>query len=78
MRSELGLRAESVSLIDPEQWGSPALEALTNEAEDTIRRRFGRYPLWGFKYAQTLRMLPFWESVMARTGVKLAFVLARA
>lgn len=76
VRSELGLRAESVSLIDPGQWGSPALEALTSEAEDTIRRRFGRYPLWGFKYAQTLRMLPFWESVMARTGVKLAFVLA--
>lgn len=76
VRSELGLRAESVALIDPQLWGSPALEVLTNEAEETIRRRFGRYPLWGFKYAQTLRMLPFWESVMARTGIKLAFVVA--
>jgi len=76
VRSELGLRAESVSLINPDLWGSPALEVLTNEAEETITRRFSRYPLWGFKYAQTLRMLPFWESVMARTGVKLAFVVA--
>ncbi|MGD8977878.1 MAG: hypothetical protein PVG91_09755 [Gammaproteobacteria bacterium] len=76
VRAELGLRAESVSLIDPGLWGSPPLEALTAEAEETIQRRFGAYPLWGFKYAQTLRMLPFWESVMARTGVELSFVVA--
>ncbi len=42
----------------------------------TITQRFAAYPLWGFKYAQTLRMLPFWESVTERAGVDLNFVVA--
>ena len=42
----------------------------------TIEKRFARYPLWGFKYAQTLRMLPFWEQVAERAGIQLSFVVA--
>ncbi|MGB5592170.1 MAG: sulfotransferase [Gammaproteobacteria bacterium] len=76
VRSELGLRAESVSLIEDSQWSLPGLDALTEEAVGVIRDRFARYPLWGFKYAQTLRMLPFWEPVMRRAGVELEFVVA--
>jgi len=76
MRSELGLRAESVSLIDTPQWSKAEIEALADQAVDTIQKRFAQYPLWGFKYAQTLRMLPFWESVMERAGIDLSFVVA--
>lgn len=76
VRAELGLRSESVSLIDPGQWTLPALQALADEAVELIERRFAAFPLWGFKYAQTLRMLPFWTGVLERTGIDLSFVLA--
>lgn len=76
VRGVLGLRSESVALIDPAQWHSAALEPLRAEAAETIQRRFGAYPLWGFKYAQTLRMLPFWEDVFARAGLEVAWVVA--
>ncbi len=76
VRSTLGLRTECVALITPEQWTAPALEPLRQAAVQTIDKRFVRYPLWGFKYAQTLRMLPFWEQVAERTGTQLSFVVA--
>jgi hypothetical protein len=76
MRSELGLRAESVSLVDEAEWSKPEVDALVDEAVATIRKRFAQYPIWGFKYAQTLRMLPFWEMVTARAGIELSFVVA--
>ena len=76
VRAELGLRSESVSLIDTEQWSLPAVRALSDEAVEVIRRRFADFPLWGFKYAQTLRMLPFWTMTLDRAGVDLSFVVA--
>jgi len=76
MRSELGLRAESVSLVDPSDWSKAEVDVLADEAVATIRNRFAQYPIWGFKYAQTLRMLPFWETVAARAGIDLSFVVA--
>ena len=76
MRSELGLRAESVSLVDPSDWSRAEVDALADEAVSTIRNRFVQHPIWGFKYAQTLRMLPFWETVAARAGIELSFVVA--
>src|SRR5215475_11493496 len=54
LRKALGLRADSVSLIEPQQWQAPAVQAFQQEARETIRRRFGHYPLWGYKYAGTL------------------------
>src|SRR5689334_24669111 len=39
LRKTLGLRAESVSLIDPQQWQIPAVQALKQEAQQTIRQR---------------------------------------
>jgi hypothetical protein len=76
MRSELGLRAESVSLVDESEWARAEVDALADEAVATIRKRFAQYPIWGFKYAQTLRMLPFWEMVAARAEIDLSFVVA--
>ena len=76
MRAELGLRAESVSLIDAPQWSKTEIDALVDEAVATIQQRFAQFPLWGFKYAQTLRMLPFWETVTQRAGIDLNFVVA--
>jgi hypothetical protein len=76
VRSELGLRTESISLIDPPEWSKAEIGVLADEAVATIQERFVQYPLWGFKYAQTLRMLPFWETVAERAGIDLNFVVA--
>jgi len=76
MRSELGMRAESISLIDAPAWSKAEIGVLADEAVATVEKRFVRYPLWGFKYAQTLRMLPFWETVAERAGIDLNFVVA--
>ena len=76
MRSALGRNAESVALVEEEAWESPALEALCDEAALTIHRRFGEAAIWGFKYAQTLRYLPFWQRVLARAEVAPSWVLA--
>src|SRR5215467_14157164 len=65
LRKALGLRADSVSLIEPQQWQTPTVQAFQQEARETIRRRFGSYALWGYKFAGTLRLLPFWRTVFA-------------
>lgn len=76
LRSTLGLRAECVSLIEPHQWQTPAVQALKQEAQQTIRRRFGHLPLWGYKYAGTLRMLPFWRDVFQALDMDVRYVVA--
>src|SRR5262249_2193711 len=76
LRKALGLRADSVSLIEPQQWQTPAVQAFQQEARETIRRRFGHYPLWGYKYAGTLRMLPFWRAVFHSLDLDVGYVVA--
>ncbi len=72
----LGIRGDSVALFEPEVWGTPAVRALHDEAVATIRRRFGSAPLWGYKYARTLRLLPFWRAVFVELGLDVRYVVA--
>lgn len=76
LKKLLGIRGDSVSLITPEQWQMPAVRALQQEAVETIRRRFGRYDLWGYKYGRTLRLLPFWLEVYAALHLDARYVVA--
>ena len=76
LRKALGIKAESVTLIEPHQWQLPAVQALQQEAIEDIRRRFGRYPLWGYKYGRTLRMLPFWRAVFQSLDLDVRYVMA--
>jgi hypothetical protein len=76
VRRALHIRPESVRLVGDEEWQSPALSALRDEAIETIRRRFGKYAVWGFKYGRTFRVLPFWEDVFARLDLDAAYVVA--
>jgi hypothetical protein len=76
MRRSLGLNAESVALVPDDAWSAPGVEALVEEAARTIEARFGDTTIWGFKYAQTLRYLPFWQRVLERAGVAPSWVLA--
>ncbi|HJY84605.1 MAG TPA: hypothetical protein VKK81_26420 [Candidatus Binatia bacterium] len=76
LREALGLRADSVSLIEPQQWQTPAVQALQQEARETIRRRFGLYSLWGYKFAGSLRLLPFWCMVFHSLDLDVRYVMA--
>ena len=76
LKRALGIRGDSVALIEPSQWQAPKVRALHREAVETIRRRFGQYPLWGYKYGRTLRMLPFWEDAYRALDLDVRYVVA--
>jgi hypothetical protein len=76
LKRVLGIRGDSVSLIAPERWQAPAVRALQKEAVETIRRRFGRYRLWGYKYGRTLRLLPFGLEVYEASDLDVRYVVA--
>jgi hypothetical protein len=71
----LGLRWDSVTLIESSRWESPAVQALITDAAEVVRNRFGASPLWGFKDPRTTRVLPFWQEVLARLGVEARYVV---
>jgi hypothetical protein len=72
----LGIRGDSVRLIDAHEWDTAPMLALRDEAVELIRRRFGGQPLWGYKYGRTLRMLPFWMRVYETLGLDMSYVVA--
>ena len=72
----LHIRGDSVRLIDAEEWQGADVRALQREAIETVRRDFGPYPVWGYKYARTLRLLPFWREVFAALGLDVRYVVA--
>ena len=43
-------------------------------AED-LRRRFGAAPIWGFKDPRTCRMMPLWQDVFRKLGVKASYIV---
>ena len=72
----LHIRGDSVRLIESDEWHTPAMRSLQRQAVETVRRRFGQYPLWGYKYARTLRLLPFWREVFAALPLDVRYVVA--
>lgn len=76
LKRALGVRGDSVRLINDAAWDDPALAALRAEAVETLRARFGDKPLWGYKYGRTLRFLPFWEAVHEALDLDVRYVLA--
>lgn len=72
----LAVRGDSVRLLEADWWRQPAVEALRDDAVATIRRRFGDCPLWGYKYARTLRFMPFWLEVFEAAAVDARYLMA--
>lgn len=72
----LRIRGDSVRLIDDEEWRAPGVCSLQQEAIATMREGFGQYPLWGYKYARTLRLLPFWRAVFEALHLDVRYVVA--
>ena len=72
----LGLNWESISLIADSQWQRAEVQTLGDEAAAYLQDRFLQYPLWGFKDPRTVRLLPFWRTVLQRLGVDDQYIIA--
>jgi hypothetical protein len=49
---------------------------LRQKAAKIISNRFADYPIWGFKYGRTLRILPLWEPLLKELDIEPAFIIA--
>jgi hypothetical protein len=72
----LGLKWTDVPLIANTDWTKPAVQSLIPEAVEYLSGRFTSHRLWGFKDPRTIRLLPFWQSVMKRLEVDECYLLA--
>ena len=75
LRRTLGLRPDSLRLLDDEVWTSPAVMPFYEEFSATIDDRFAHVPIWGFKYARTMRLLPFWERLFDIMNIAPSYVM---
>ena len=75
LRRSLGLRPDSLRLLDETVWENARLQPLYDDFARTINARFGAAPIWGFKYARTLRLLPFWVRLFDKLSIEPSYVL---
>ncbi|TVQ29467.1 MAG: hypothetical protein EA370_15070 [Wenzhouxiangella sp.] len=76
VRKRIGIRADSVRLIGADSFRKESMADLEDQARHIIRRKFDHAPIWGFKYGRSLRILPFWEPVLAALNIEPSFVVA--
>lgn len=76
LKRTLGIRADSVRLIEEAEYDLPEVKAIEDDCVEMILRRFGRTPLWAYKYARTSRFFPFFQRVYERCGVEPRYVFA--
>ena len=76
VRNSVGLRADSVRLIDESAFDNPRTHALAERMGAAIERHFGGHPIWTFKYAGSGRILPFWLKLLPELDIEPAFVFA--
>jgi O-antigen biosynthesis protein len=72
----LGLKWTDISLIDNADWSKLAVQSLMAEAVEYLRATFTSHRLWGFKDPRTIRLLPFWQSVIKLLEVDECYLLA--
>jgi hypothetical protein len=75
-RLRLRRNGSSVAWISDQRWREADLAPLRDEAKTLIRRRFGPFPVWGFKVGGVMRILPFWDQVLAELDQDVSYVLA--
>jgi len=73
-----GLRGTGASLrlIEEDEWQAVFLNEHMQAVTAAIQKRFGAFPLWGFKSGGVMRLLPFWEQVFEQLGLKVSYVVA--
>lgn len=75
LRRKLGLRPDSLRLLDDAVWTGPAIMPFYDEFSATIKDRFGHMPVWGFKYARSMRLLPFWQRLFVQMNISPGYVM---
>jgi len=76
VRNSIGLRADSVRLVDETAFDNPRTRALADQMRQAIERHFGQHPVWTFKYAGSGRILPFWLKLLPELDIEPAFLFA--
>lgn len=71
----LGVKWEEVALIEHPPWQEPEIQALLADAVEYVCSAFADHPLWGFKDPRTIRLLPFWRSVLKHLEVEERYLL---
>ncbi len=75
LRRSLGLRPDSLRLLNDDVWSSTTVTSFFEPFERTIRQQFGHSDIWGFKYARTMRLLPFWMQLFERMEIEPNFLM---
>lgn len=76
LKRALAIRGHSLRLLDDAEFETRRVKTIQKRAIDTLGRRFGRTPLWGYKYARTLRTLPFWQGIHEALNLDVRYLLA--
>ncbi len=76
MLKTLELRWDDVAPIAPGAFRRFRIRLLHAAAVRYVERTFGAHPLWGFKDPRTIRLLPFWRSVLRKCDADDAYVIA--
>lgn len=75
MLKALDLRWDDVAPIAPGEFRRLRIWLLRRRAVRYVKRTFGAHPLWGFKDPRTIRLLPFWRSVLRKCGAEDAYAI---
>ena len=67
---EMGCRWDSVFIKDWQELPEERRNHYLEKAVRLVEERFGAHPLWGFKDPRVTRLLTFWDSVFAKTGMR--------
>ncbi len=71
----LRLRWDDAAPIDAKLLHGLRFWVMRRRAGRYIKDRFSSHPLWGFKDPRTLRLLPFWQTVLRRCRVDDAYIV---
>jgi hypothetical protein len=72
----LDLEWTDFALIKNASWSRPEVGSLLADAAEYLCANFIGHPLWGFKDPRTVRLLPFWQSVLQLLQVDECYVVA--
>jgi len=71
----LGLQWDDADAIDPRRFRGWRMWRLRGEATRYLHRHFIPHSLWGFKDPRTIRLLPFWRTVLRDAKVNDSYLL---
>ena len=71
----LGVKWEEAALIEEARWHRAEVQVLLADAIEYVASTLAAQPLWGFKDPRTIRLLPFWQSVLARMEVEESYLV---